>query len=354
MDARAIAHFDCDAFYVSVELQRRPELKGLPVVVAGSGPRAVVTTASYEARRFGIFSATPAERARRLCPDAVFLVPDFELYRARSRELMTVLKEHVERVEVVGLDEAYLDLTGYDRPRAAAARVKEAARTRTGLTCSVGLGPNKLVAKVASDAEKPDGFVVLDAAQARARFASASPGLVPGIGPKTLARLEKLGITTLEALGATADGLLAEWFGARLGPWLGRLARFEDDRGLEETRAAKSESRETTFDRDLHGRAQLEPELDRLTEQLCGTLERDERRGRTIGIKVRFDDFRTVTRARTLEAPVNDLPTVRTVARDLLRRLDPTRPVRLIGVRVAGLDEATPVAAAADQLSFMQ
>ena len=215
----------------------------------------------------------------------------------------------------------------------------------------MGLGPSKLVAKVASDADKPDGFVVLDAAQARARFAGASPGLVPGIGPKTVARLEAFGITTLEALGATPDARLAEWFGGRLGPWLGRLARFEDDRGLEETRVAKSESRETTFDRDLHGRAQLEPELDRLTEQLCETLERDERRGRTIGIKVRFDDFRTVTRARTLEAPVNDCRTVQAVARDLLRRLDPARPVRLIGVRVAGLDQAER-APAADQLSL--
>ena len=352
MEKRAIAHFDCDAFYVSVELQRRPDLRGLPVVVAGSGPRAVVTTASYEARRFGIFSATPAERARRLCPDAIFLTPDFELYRARSRELMTVLREHVEVVEIVGLDEAYLDLTGFDRPRAAAARVKEAARAATGLICSVGLGPNKLVAKVASDAEKPDGFVVLSAAQARERFAGASPGLVPGIGPKTLARLDAQGITTLEALGATPDERLRELFGARLGPWLGRLARFEDDRELEVARSAKSESRETTFDRDLRGTDQLEPELARLTEQLCAALAREERKGRTIGIKVRYDDFRTVTRAHTLEAPVNDLQTVGAVARDLLLRLAPRRPVRLIGVRVAGLDEGVRAAPATDQLSL--
>ena len=152
-----------DAFYVSVELQRRPELRGLPVVVAGSGPRAVVTTASYEARRFGVFSATPAERARRMCPDAIFVTPDFDHYRARSRDVMAVLRSHVERVEVVGLDEAYLDLTGLDRYRSAARRVKDAVQTETGLTCSIGLGANKLVAKVASDAEKPDGFVELTA-----------------------------------------------------------------------------------------------------------------------------------------------------------------------------------------------
>src|SRR5918999_4771402 len=190
-----------DAFYVSCELQRRSELRGQPVVVAGNGPRAVVTTASYEARRFGIFSATPAERARRLCPDAVFVPPDFELYRARSKEVIAVLRGHVERVEVVGLDEAYLDLTGLDRYRSAARRVKDAVKRETGLTCSVGIGPNKLIAKVASDAEKPDGFVELTAEEARMRFAEASPGLVPGIGPKTVERLRALGIETLGRLG---------------------------------------------------------------------------------------------------------------------------------------------------------
>src|SRR6266480_211222 len=194
---RTIAHVDLDAFYVSVELRRRPELRGLPVVVAGTGPRAVVTTASYEARSFGVFSATPAERARRLCPQAVFVPPDFELYRARSREVMAVLREHVERVEVVGLDEAYLDLTGIERPKAAARRLKLAVRERTGLTCSIGIGPNKLVAKVASDAEKPDGFVVLSREQACERFGAASPGLIPGIGPKTVERLREHGIETL-------------------------------------------------------------------------------------------------------------------------------------------------------------
>ena len=341
-----------DAFYVSVELQRRPELRGLPVVVAGSGPRAVVTTASYEARRFGIFSATPAERARRLCRDAVFIPPDFEAYRARSKEVMAVLRKHVERVEVVGLDEAYLDLTGLDRYRSAARRVKEAVRADTGLTCSVGIGPNKLVAKVASDAEKPDGFVELTAEEARVRFAEASPGLVPGIGPKTVARLEQLGIATLGRLGATPDEQLTQWFGPRLGPHLAALARFEDERTIDTVRIAKSESRETTFDSDLHGLPQLEPVLERLTDELCETLAREERRGRTIGIKVRFDDFTTVTRARSLDTAVNDTDKVGTVALDLLRRLDPRRPVRLLGVRVAGLDEDSTQALADDQLSL--
>jgi len=348
----AYAHIDMDAFYVSVELQRRPELRGKPVVVAGSGPRAVVTTASYEARRYGVFSATPAERARRNCPDAIFITPDFDAYRETSRKVMGVLRAHVERVEVVGLDEAYLDLSGFERPRAAARRVKAAVQEATGLGCSIGIGPNKLVAKVASDAEKPDGFVVLSAEQALERFAASPPGLLPGIGPKTAERLERQGIATLGALAATPDEQLSEWFGGRLGPALGRLARFEDDRGIETVRVAKSESRETTFDEDLRGLGQLEPQLRRLTEQLCETLERADQRGRTVGIKVRYDDFSTVTRARSVAAPVNELDSVWPIALELLRRLDPPRPVRLIGVRVAGLDDDAAALAPADQLTL--
>jgi DNA polymerase IV len=340
-----------DAFYVNVELQRRPELRGLPVVVAGSGPRAVVTTASYEARRFGVFSATPAERARRLCPQATFIQPDFDAYRARSAEVMALIRAHVERVEVVGLDEAYLDLSGFERPRAAARRVKAAVIEETGLGCSIGIGPSKLVAKVASDAEKPDGFLELTVEAARERFGGSPPGLVPGIGPKTAERLERRGISTLRELGAAPDERLTEWFGPRLGPYLGRLARFEDDRGFETVYVTKSESRETTFDYDLRGLGALEPQLRRLTEQLCSTLVREDRRGRTIGIKVRYADFSTVTRARTLPSPVNEPEEVWRMASALLRRLDPAQPVRLVGVRVAGLDQDE---VAADQLSLLR
>jgi DNA polymerase-4 len=330
---------DMDAFYVSVELARRPELRGKPVVVAGNGPRAVVTTASYEARRFGIFSATPASRARRLCPQAVFIPPDFDHYRARSREVMEVLRGQVERIEVVGLDEAYLDLTGIERFRAAARRIKSAVRDGTGLVCSVGIGPSKLVAKVASDADKPDGFVELTAAEARERFGGAAPGLIPGIGPKSVERLKSRGITTLAQLGATPDDALSGWFGGRLGPHLGALARFEDERVLSTVRIAKSESRETTFDSDLRGVDALMCVLERLTAQLCEALARDDAAGRTIGIKVRYDDFSIRTRARSLERPTNDRAEVLAVAADLLRTLAPERPVRLLGVRVAGLDQ---------------
>ena len=350
MGERRIAHLDMDAFYVSVELQRRPELVGLPVVVAGSGPRAVVTTASYEARRYGIFSATPAARARRLCPDAVFVPPDFAHYRERSLEVMEVLRSHVERVEVVGLDEAYLDLSGFERPNAAARRVRASVTDRTGLGCSIGIGPSKLVAKVASDADKPDGFLSLTAAEARERFGARSPRLVPGVGPKTAQRLEAHGITRLDQLAAVSDRELSGWFGERLGPHLGRLARFEDARGLETARVRKSESRETTFDRDLLGLPALEAVLARLTEELCGDLGQHGRSGRTIGIKVRLDDFSTHTRARTIEAPTNDRAVVGRVARDLLTALAPQRPVRLLGVRVAGLEAAQlePAGAAGD------
>jgi DNA polymerase-4 len=354
MPERCIAHVDMDAFYVSCELQRRPDLRGLPVVVAGSGPRAVVTTASYEARQYGIFSATPAERARRLCPRAVFVAPDFELYRARSKHVMSVLREHVERVEVVGLDEAYLDLTGFGRPKAAARRIQGAVRDRTGLGCSIGIGPSKLVAKVASDAEKPDGFVVLSRAGARERFARESPRLVPGIGPRTAERLAERGIETLGALAEAPEERLVEWFG----PWLRRLARFEDERPVSTgRRIAKSESAEETFSHDLRRPEEMEGVLDSLSERLCARLDRHGRAGRTIGIKVRLDDFSTHTRARTLSEATNDLALVRRIARELLREFDPQRPVRLLGVRVAGLDEneagsALPAASAPGQLEL--
>ncbi len=340
MAGRCVAHVDMDAFYVSVELRRRPELRGLPVIVAGSGPRAVVTTASYEARRFGVGSAIPAARARRLCPDGVFLTPDFAYYREASREVMAIVRAHADVVEVVGLDEAYLELTGLPAPHSAMRRlVLEIARA-SGLNCSVGIGSNKLVAKVASDAEKPQGFVVLTSEQARLRFAQSPPGLVPGIGPKTAERLRALGIETLSQL-ATAPALqVAQKFGPRLGAELQRRARFEDDGAVTEERKVISESRETTFDIDIADPARLEQILGELVARLCATLVAQDRRGRTIGIKVRLDDFSTHTRARTLSEPVASADRVGPVALALLREFAAPRPVRLLGVRVAGLEAA--------------
>src|SRR3954463_8211572 len=336
---RCIAHVDMDAFYVAVELQRRPELRGLPVVVAGSGPRAVVTTASYEARKFGVFSATPAERARRLCPQAVFLPPDFELYRSRSRDVFAVLREHVEHVEGASLDEAYLDLTGLERPKAAARRIKNAVQEQTGLTCSIGIGPSKLVAKVASDLEKPDGFVVLTQAEARERFKDASPGLIPGIGPRTTEKLRRGGVTTLGQLRRVAVQQLIDAFGPGTGPYLLRLANFDDDREVTPVRLAKSESRETTFDTDIHDQTELERILADLSVQLCERLVKQDQRGRNIAIKVRLDDFSTFTRATTITAATNDVEVVTLIAIELLRAFAAPRPLRLLADRVAGLAE---------------
>jgi DNA polymerase IV len=347
-----IAHLDIDAFYASVELKRRPELRGLPVIVSGSGPRAVVTTASYEARRFGVGSAMPTARARRLCPDAILVTPDFAAYREASHAVMGIVRAHVERVEVVGADEAYLDLEGLVAPRAAMRRLVAEIRAETGLDCSVGIGPNRLVAKVASDAEKPRGFVCLTREQACARFASRSPGIVPGIGPKTVARLERMGIVTLAALAAAPLTALVAEFGANHGPDLQRRACFEGSGAVTPVRTAVSESRETTFDADIADPARLEAILVDLARQLCERLAEQGRRGRTIAIKVRLDDFTTITRARTIAAPTNDHATVAGVALELLREYAPRRPVRLLGVRVASFAHRDAGEPADDQLAL--
>ena len=308
------------------------------MIVAGTGPRSVVTTASYEARRFGVGSAMPAARARRLCPQGVFLAPDFAYYREASRQVMAIVRAAVDVVEVVGLDEAYLDLTGVPGPVAAMRRLVAEIERATALGCSIGIGPSRLVAKVASDAEKPRGFVVLSREQACRRFAEAPCGLVPGIGPKTVERLRGLGVETLSALGAVPATRLAERFGPRHAAELQRRARFEDDSPVTEERKVVSESRELTFDEDIRDLERLEAILGQLVGRLCDGLIAQRRRGRTIGIKVRLDDFSTHTRARTLADAVATADRVGPVAQDLLRRFAPPRPVRLLGVRVAGLE----------------
>jgi DNA polymerase-4 len=350
MSERCIAHLDMDAFYVSVELRRCPELRGRPVIVAGTGPRAVVTTASYEARRFGVGSAMPAARARRLCPDGVYLPPDFAYYRQASAQVMDLVRCSAPSIEVIGLDEAYLDLSALPAPKAQMRALALAIERQTELGCSIGIGPSKLVAKVASDAEKPRGFVVLTREQACARFCDARCGLIPGIGPKTAERLRAGGLDTLGKLAAAPPERLAVAFGPRLGAELQRRARFEDDAPVTQVRKVISESRETTFDSDIASLEQLEAVLGELVTKLCDGLARQQRRGRTIGIKVRLDDFSTHTRARTLPEPVSGVERVGPVALDLLRRFAPPRPVRLLGVRVAGLETAH--ADAAQQLSL--
>jgi DNA polymerase IV len=328
-----------DAFYASVELRRRPELKGKPVVVCGSGPRAVVTTASYEARKLaGIHSAMPAAVARRRLPDAIYLTPDFPAYREASGQVMDVLRGNVEVVEVVGLDEAYLDLTGIFSPKTAMRRVANEIRVETGLTCSVGISESRMLAKITSELGKPAGMVVLSREQALERFAGHSPGLIPGIGPKTVSRLEAMGIKTLADLRGYERPRLEEAFGPRSGAWLHARGRLWDETPVVPEHETKSQSAETTFDVDVAQRGELERHLGQLSEELCRRLRKRELEGRTIGIKVRLDDWTNVTRSHTIERPTNDPAVVGPVALDLLRAYDPPRPVRLLGVRVAGFE----------------
>jgi DNA polymerase IV len=336
---RTVAHLDMDAFYASVELRRRPELRGKPVVVCGSGPRAVVTTASYEARRqAGIHSAMPAAVARRRLPDAVYLQPDFTAYREASGQVMETLRANVETVEVVGLDEAYVDLTGIFSPKATMRRVAAEIHEEAGLTCSIGISESRMLAKITSELGKPAGLVVLSREEALERFAGESPGLIPGIGPKSVAKLEAMGISTLAALRAQDPASLEQSFGPRQGRWLHTRANFLDDTPIMPVRETKSQSAETTFDIDVGDRAAMESHVSNLAEELCRRLRKRDLAGRTIGIKVRLDDWTNVTRSHTVDAPTNEPEVVRPVALDLLRAYDPPRPVRLLGVRVAGFE----------------
>ena len=345
---RVVAHLDCDAFYVSVELLRRPELRGKPVVVAGSGPRAVVTTASYEARKFGIGSASPASQARRRCPDAVFIPPDFTAYREKSREVWSLVRSRLDVVQVVGMDEGYADVTACEKPlRVLRALVADVER-ETGIVVSVGVGPNRLVAKVASDLDKPRGFVVLGREDACLRLASRSPRLIPGIGPKTADRLAELGYTTLGSLQTASEEELARTFGERQGRYLRRRAEFHDDAPVEPVSGpAKSRSNETTFPEDVADHATLEETLATLTHGLCDGLRKKEVAGRNIAIKVRLDDWTTVTRAKSVAARTNDPSVVVPVVIELFRAYAPARPVRLVGVRMAAFEEGAGEAAPA-------
>jgi len=341
-----VALVDMDAFYASVELRRRPELKGKPVVVCGSGPRAVVTTASYEARRLaGIHSAMPAAVARRKLPDAVYIQPDFAAYREASGVVMEILRANAETVEVVGLDEAYVDLTDLFAPKATMRRIVTEIREQTGLSCSIGISENRLLAKVTSELGKPGGLVVLSREEALRRFAADPPGLVPGIGPKTVLKLEQIGIRTLADLREHDPATLESAFGPRMGHWLPARARFEDETPVATSREIRSQSTETTFDVDVADRKEMATHVESLAKELCRRLRARDLEGRTIGIKVRLDDWTNATRSQTVEEPTNDPAVVVPVALELLRAYAPPRPVRLLGVRLAGFaGEAEPEA----------
>ena len=330
-----------DAFYVAVELLRRPDLRGLPVIVAGRGPRAVVTTASYEARPFGVGSAMPVAHAKRRCPDLVHLSVDMAHYRERSAEVMGLVGELGVPTQPVSLDEVYLDLSATPDPVARMSDLVRAIRERLDLDASVGIGPNRLVAKVASDAEKPRGFCVLTREQAAKRFAAEPPRLIPGIGPKTAERLEAIGVRTIGELQVHPPDDLVRRFGNSHGRSLHERAHFRDDSAVARGEV-KSRSVETTFDYDIADYERLESILSEQAGRLAAELRERELCGRTIGIKVRLDDWTTVTRVHTVEAPTNDAELITRTARTLLRNYAPPRPVRLLGVRVAGFGEPTP------------
>ena len=342
MVARKIAHLDMDAFYASVELQRHPELVGKPVIVSGTGPRAVVTTASYEARKFGVGSAMPASRARRLCPDAHWLPVDHAHYRERSAEVRALISELGAPFEPVSLDEGYIDLSEMSDPIARMSGLVSRIREETGLDASVGIGPNKLVAKVASDAEKPRGFVVLTREQAAERFKGESVRLLPGVGPKTARRLEGYGVKTIGQLQRCTIPGLVERFGETHGRALHERSHFVSDSPVTTERITKSRSVETTFDYDVTEKERLEEVISGQSDRLAAELQKKEAAGRTIGIKVRTDNFATFTRVRSIKEFTNDAETIRRVALDLLRENLPERPIRLLGVRVASFEDEAP------------
>jgi DNA polymerase-4 len=353
---RVIAHLDIDAFFASVELERHPEARGMPVVVAGSGPRAVVTTASYEARRYGIESAMPAARARALCPQAIFIAPDFAAYRAKSREVWDIVRSRFEIVGQVGIDEAYLDVTAMARPLPALRELVAHVRERTGLQVSVGVGPSRLVAKTASSAFKPVAFVAMGREHAAAHFSGHSVRVLQGIGPKTAERLASLGIRTVGELQCADLEVLAHRFGERQANALHARAHFHDDSPVETQRVAKSRSSELTFPTDVSDPARLEQTLVELAHEVGDGLRARARRARAVGVKVRLDDWTTVTRVRTLEFFTDQNATIAATALELLRAYAPPRPVRLLGVRVASFDDdehgGAPAASSNSQLAL--
>jgi DNA polymerase-4 len=353
--ARRIAHLDMDAFYASVELLRRPDLKGRPVAIGGRGDptrRGVVTTATYEARAFGIHSGMALSVAARRCPDCVFLPTDFERYRDYSRRFKRAIAEVSASIEDRGIDEVYLDLSGLPgTARALAVDLQRRVADATGLSCSIGVAPNKLVAKICSDLDKPGGITIVGPADVTARIWPLPARKVPGIGPKADAKLKSLGIETVGQLAAADGGWLRGHFGERYGAWLLRAAHGRDERALDLDPEPRSRSRETTFERDLHPRrdwASIAGTLSTLSARVAEDLQRRGYRGRTIGIKLRFADFRTVTRDRTVPVPVDDAGSIRLVAFDCLRRVVLDRPLRLVGVRVGELSAADATPSAGD------
>lgn len=340
MAGRTILHVDMDAFYAAVEQLRRPELRGKPVVVGGDGDptkRGVVSTASYEARAFGVHSAMPLRTAYRLCPHAVFLPVDFAAYREVSDRMHAILRDTGALVQSMGFDEAFLDVS--DLPASGEAIAREIRRRiaeELHLTASVGVGPNRLIAKIASNLQKPDGLTVITETQVERRLAPLPVTVLWGVGPKTgAALLERFRVRTVGDLAAIALEDLQAAFGANHGEHLYRVARGVDDSPVETEWEPKSLSRERTFQVDLKRLETIREEVARLAREVAADLRDEGYRAATITVKVRLVPFHTLTRARTLPAPIDDDDTLVATATGLLQRVTLDRPVRLLGVRAS-------------------
>ncbi|MGW6884923.1 DNA polymerase IV [Streptomyces sp. MT206] len=345
--APTILHLDMDAFYASVEQASKPSLRGKAVIVGGLGPRGVVATASYEARRFGVHSAMPMAQARRLCPNGAYLIPRFRLYQAVSEIVMGLLRELSPLVEPLSLDEAFVDLeaggVAFDSAaaRAAGERLRADIRAATGLSGSVGLAGSKMLAKVASEEAKPAGLLLIEPGTERELLAPMSVRTLPGVGPVTGQHLRRAGITTVGELAEAGEDELVRMLGRSHGVGLHRMALGLDDRPVVAERDTKSVSVEDTFDVDLHDRVRIRYEVQRLADRCVGRLRDSGHSGRTIVLKVRRYDFSTLTRSETLRGPTDDVAVVREAAARLLESVDTTGGVRLLGVGVSGLADYT-------------
>jgi DNA polymerase-4 len=348
-----ILHVDMDAFFASVEIRRRPELRGRPVVVGG-GNRGVVAAASYEARRYGIRSAMAMSMALRACPQLVVLPVDRAEYVAASRAVMAILREVTPLVEPLSLDEAFLDVTAARRRLGRSADIARGIRQRVradlGLTCSIGIAPTKFVAKIASARCKPDGLLVVPAAEVLAFLHPLPITALWGVGPSAAQRLTRLGLRTVGEVAGTAPSVLRRALGPAAATHLSALAQGIDGRAVSPHQEEKSISSETTFDVDLTATADVNRELLRLGDEVTHRLRQRGLVARTVGIKVRFADFRTITRARTMPDSVDSTDEFDAVARALYAALELDQPrIRLLGVRAEAL---TPAATATRQLTL--
>ena len=338
MSKRRILHVDLDAFFAAVELKRHPELRGKPVVVGGRGDpqsRGVVSTATYEARAFGIHSGMALRLAGRLCPEAVFLPVDFDTYARESEHFKSILRTFSQAIEDAGIDEAYLDVSDASDPAAVGRAIQQQVQAQTGLTCSVGIAPNKLLAKIASDLQKPAGLTVLHEADIPRRVWPLPAGKLPGVGPKTGARLLEMGVTRIGELAALPVETLVEHFGDARGHYLHEAAHGRDDSPLITHWEPKSVGREVTFERDTADMAQVAYALLGLAEDATDALLAEGKLAKRVTVKLRYANFETHTHTVSLPVPGDRHGVIRQAALEGLARFGEGRKVRLVGVRLA-------------------